>query len=301
HRFDYLKKIIASPNRDYYFVRAWQECKINHLSLPTANTLFPPRDYSSHISDGQLKEPAHWTKYLLFRQYDCPANAEFELREFRRENPDSPDLLLEFSRFYASTKKYQQSILHAIYFQTNQPDATQYRNVCKKVYPIFFLKEIETWGKKYAVDPYLILSLIRTESTFAPEDVSTSGAIGLMQIMPATALWMVETKKSEVVPLEQWDPQLLRQPEINLRLGVDYFGYLMKYFTGKLCPAICAYNGGPDRVKTWLQERKTDDFDVFIEEIPYLETKNYIKKVMTFYFHYSLIYRGRFPLTPCIF
>ncbi|MGQ9747021.1 MAG: lytic transglycosylase domain-containing protein, partial [Candidatus Caldatribacteriaceae bacterium] len=146
------------------------------------------------------------------------------------------------------------------------------------------------------------LSLVRAESTFQIDAISSAGAVGLAQLLPSTALWIIEkgwVKFDQNNIPSEGNPEALKyfliQPEVNLRIGVAYWNYLLDRFNGNLYLAICAYNAGPGRVSQWKKELPPD-WDAFLEFIPFQETQNYLRRVITNYFFYSLLYRGRFSL-----
>jgi len=153
----------------------------------------------------------------------------------------------------------------------------------KLIYPILFEEEINKHAKKYELSPYLYLSLIREESHFANSAKSSVGAMGLAQIMPATANF-IENK-----PVSK---ETLLTPNENIRIGAKYFRYLIDYFKGNEMLAIVAYNAGPGNINKWLNNSSvnTGDIDEFVENIPFLETKNYIKKILSTYWTYVNIY-----------
>ena len=131
------------------------------------------------------------------------------------------------------------------------------------------------------LDPYLILSLIRQESAFDPDARSIAGARGLMQLMPATARQLRRRVK-----IHQ-----LRQPDMNLRLGIKYLKYLVDKYDGNLIYALAGYNAGERRVGQWMEEIfNSDNPLVIIEMIPYRETRNYIKLIYRNFFFYRFLY-----------
>lgn len=153
----------------------------------------------------------------------------------------------------------------------------------KLIYPILYEKEINKYAKSYGQSPYLFLSLIREESHFNKNAKSSVGAVGLSQLMPDTANFI--EKKS--IPKE-----LLLTPDKNIQTGLNYFSYLVNLFNNDEYLAILAYNAGPGNIKKWMLNPniKSDEIDIFVENIPYLETKNYIKKILSSYWTYINIY-----------
>lgn len=136
------------------------------------------------------------------------------------------------------------------------------------------------------LDPLLVQALIKQESHYQKDTVSPVGAIGLMQVMPYTA-------KSLAVEMDLPSPQAvdLMKPELNIKLGVRYLENVLAKFDNNMIYSIASYNAGPDAVKPWAEKLEADgDFDEFIEKIPYAETRDYVKKVLTNYWVYKQLY-----------
>ncbi len=140
-------------------------------------------------------------------------------------------------------------------------------------YPVRDLKHDER------TETAIVLSIIRQESSFASHAVSSAGARGLMQIMPATAREMAR-KKRKAFSVQK----LNSNPDFNVELGSSYFAELLKRFNGSYILAIAAYNAGPTNVNRWLRSigRPQEDIDQidWIERIPFSETRNYVQRVL---------------------
>lgn len=150
-------------------------------------------------------------------------------------------------------------------------------------YPIYYSNEINYFSDINKLNPYLFLSLIKEESHFNPNIRSEAGAVGLTQIMPATA---------EMISGQAYTDTELTDEKLNIELGAKYFSYLMGEFLNKEELCILAYNSGPNSVKKWLNENNSIHFDVMVEKIPYPETKYYIKKIYGAYWNYVLTYEN---------
>lgn len=151
----------------------------------------------------------------------------------------------------------------------------------KLAYPIVYCDIVNKYSKMYSQNPYLMLALIREESTFNRYASSLVGAKGLMQLMPDTAS-----------SLGFGDAYLLDlfNPEININLGIKYFSSLKSMFDDSEMLAVLSYNGGPSNVNRWSAKLNEIEFDEFVEDIPYSETQNYIKRVFGSYWNYVRIY-----------
>ncbi|WP_295801975.1 transglycosylase SLT domain-containing protein [uncultured Microbulbifer sp.] len=140
-------------------------------------------------------------------------------------------------------------------------------------------------GKKTALDSNLVFAIARQESHFSHDAKSGAGAMGLMQLLPSTA--SATARKAGVRYRRSWD---LLNPNTNISLGAYYLNSLLNRFDNNRFLAAAAYNAGPTRVSRWLKDTANKlPFDVWIETIPYRETRNYVQNVLS----YSVIYAYR--------
>lgn len=149
---------------------------------------------------------------------------------------------------------------------------------------------VRQMAKQLAISPAKIFAIMRKESIFQPEIKSAAGAIGLMQIMPATAH---HTAKKHNIPYS--GSASLIDPAVNIRLGSWYLYDCLNQF-GHLAYAAAAYNAGPARVNKWLQERPNLPLDEWIAQIPFYETRDYVKQVLEYEKVYE--YRLGLPVQP---
>lgn len=151
------------------------------------------------------------------------------------------------------------------------------------LYPRGFWPWVDQYAKETSLDPYLVTALIREESAFAPTAVSRAGARGLMQLMPRTA-----TRVAKEIDLP--GPVDLHAPDPNIALGTRYLAGLHEQFGGNLVLILAAYNAGPHAVQRWLTDGSAQDLEIFIEQIPYRETREYVKRVLGSYDRYRSLY-----------
>ena len=147
------------------------------------------------------------------------------------------------------------------------------------VYPLHYFNLVYKYRGEQ--DPFILLSIIREESHFNTDIVSPVGAVGLMQLMPATA--------NEIASAYGLSNDLLN-PKTNIRLGCLYYSKLKSSLKNNDSLAILSYNGGRSNVLKWAETLVYEDLDDYIEKIPYLETQAYLKKVLRSYWCYSNIY-----------
>ena len=151
------------------------------------------------------------------------------------------------------------------------------------LYPYAYRETIDYLSKKYALDPLLALSIIREESRFDPYARSVAGALGLMQLMPYTA-YRLDNK----LRLGIDNSKDILKVKNNLHVGIYYLSHLIKEF-GSYARAIAAYNAGEETVRKWLEKGNYKSPDEFIEDIPYSETRNYVKRVLSTFLAYKRI------------
>jgi soluble lytic murein transglycosylase len=130
----------------------------------------------------------------------------------------------------------------------------------------------------------LTWAIMREESAFNPDARSVANAVGLMQLLTGTARLMA---RGTQLPA---DEESLRRPEVSIALGTRLLGSLRASFAGNPALAIAAYNSGSGAVRRWLRERGGDDFDLFVERIPFDETRNYLKRVLSSEAAYAYLY-----------
>lgn len=149
-------------------------------------------------------------------------------------------------------------------------------NALNQRFPTAFAEEVATTAEESGLSSSLIWSIIRQESAFNAYAISRTGARGLMQLMPATA---DEVAQDNDLAEEGYD---LFDPATNIRLGSLYLESMLDRFNQNYAIAAAAYNAGPHRVSQWLEQRPFVEPDIWIETIPYYETRRYVQQVMAF-------------------
>lgn len=157
--------------------------------------------------------------------------------------------------------------------------------ILKKVYPIKYSEYVEKYSEENGLDKYLVYAIIKAESNFEPKATSSAGAKGLMQLMEETAV-----ERSNIIEEKMLETNDLYDPKTNIRLGTSYFAYLLGIYNDNTVLALTAYNAGIGNVQEWVNNGtiKKDGSD--IENIPYKETNNYVRKILKNYQMYLKIY-----------
>lgn len=149
-------------------------------------------------------------------------------------------------------------------------------------FPLAYKNTIEMYAKKYVIAPEFVYAIIRQESGFREDVVSSAGARGLMQVMPNTASVV---SKMDRIPYN--DQKQLFFSQKNINIGVAYLQQLTKRFSNHPVLVAAAYNAGPKQVVYWLRNHPPKEIDLWIETLPWQETRNYLKNVMAFYVVYQ--------------
>jgi len=147
-------------------------------------------------------------------------------------------------------------------------------------YPLAYREDVVRNASANAIPESLVYAIMRTESNYLPAALSPAGAVGLMQIMPATA----ET-------ISKGDGSKLTRPELNIRLGARHLKDLLAAYDNNLMLAVAAYNAGSGNVKRWQKGFGGLPRDEFVESIPFAETREYVKKVVSAMELYQRLYR----------
>jgi soluble lytic murein transglycosylase len=158
------------------------------------------------------------------------------------------------------------------------------RALIRWYYPLHYRSILVQQASAHGLDPYLVAAVIRTESGFKPDATSSRGARGLMQIMPETGEWAARQLR---LP---FSPEMLYEPEYNIRLGCWYLASLRDEFGGDLVLSLAAYNAGRSNVKRWLDERQWTGESHRLDQIPFPETRHYVAKVLRDVERYRMIY-----------
>lgn len=213
--------------------------------------------------------------------------AKWELYEIERRTSNKAYLKMLMDA-YVKIGYYNRSMYIAeIYFSSERQKLgfEAGREYWVHNYPRAYADMVELYAKKFNVPESLVFAIMRAESQFNKEALSPVGARGLMQIMPYTA-----TQVLRLLGEAATDEKNLFLPDVNIRLGTRYLSRLQKKFQGQVPLIAAGYNSGPHRVFSWLSTFGNLNMDEFIEHVPFVETRNYVKKVVRNYAIYNEIY-----------
>lgn len=278
------RQIIAEYPFSYYAYRAKELWGLG--SQPAASTTFPDLDAQlalvandprfrtvNELLEIDLHRAATREMKVLAAKYESNPGVQFLLADVyvRGGEPFRANGVLQ--------RQFRQFIRHG---GTNIP-----QRFWQILYPLAYWETIQAEAARRGHDPYLIASIIRQESAFEPTTVSNAGAVGLMQIMPEEASRIAE--EGGLGPLTRND---LFDPARNIAVGAAEYGQKLQRTQGNPILAIAAYNAGETAVGTWIEKTPIDDIDLFVEAIPYAETRLYVKTVSRNRHEYRRIYEA---------
>jgi soluble lytic murein transglycosylase len=165
-------------------------------------------------------------------------------------------------------------------------------DVLRIIFPLDYWPLIEKYSQQLQLDPYLLAALMAQESTFTADIRSSANARGLMQLMPSTA-----RRYATKLGIKPFTTALLAQPEVNMRIGAYYFKELLDRFGGAHF-ALASYNAGESRVARWIESAPGLPTDEFIDNIPFPETQNYVKRILGTADDYRRLYGGNRQPAP---
>ena len=172
-------------------------------------------------------------------------------------------------------------LLNLLKIQENTALLSRYMS--QILYPLAFRECVEKESAAYNIPTHLIYSVIKAESNYIPEAVSSAGAAGLMQLMPPTAAGIAQQIK-----ITRYD---LKDPCTSIKFGTNYIAWLNRYFKGQIEYMVAGYNAGPGNVNIWIERFKKENMDYFAEFTPFAETRGYIYRTIKFSIQYESIYR----------
>ncbi|HHV60046.1 MAG TPA: lytic transglycosylase domain-containing protein [Clostridiaceae bacterium] len=166
-------------------------------------------------------------------------------------------------------------------------------SILKFFYPVKFKDEVFGYSRQYGIDPYLVLAIMKAESSFNPKAVSRRNAKGLMQITDKTGEWAAFEIK-----LANYKNSDLFNPDTNIHIGCWYLRWLIDNLKD-VDLAIAAYNGGIGNVMEWLNDKNLSSTGFILDKIPFKETERYVVKVKNYYYVYKKLYQNQAAIGSC--
>lgn len=291
---DAYERLVLVASTDYYAVLAHQRlqrlapARAKKLTAQVLQLQGSPPAKREPLKLEQLPREMQRAVHLL--RSGLREQAFDELTPLREGNPQQP-LLLGYLIEQTGRFEISHRVLKAILERSAQlSPSAQNRAYYFYGFPTVYSEYVRRACGDDALDPMLLTSIAREESGFDPDIRSWAGAIGLTQLMDYTAARMAKE-----LGLEKPSRQDLTQPELNLKLGAHYLKMLLKLFEGHVGLAVPSYNAGEGAVGKWVRAKNSMPFDEFVEEIPYKQTRDYVKRVLSTYQTYHVLYRPHQP------
>jgi soluble lytic murein transglycosylase-like protein len=265
------RALLAKEGGSYYSVQSSRR-----LGVPLL------RDTSYENNYPRVPEVEQASRRIsILKDFGMETEAKFEQDRLYADAPKDSSRLVATAAALSGTDQSTRSITLARQaVEKLGPTPQNYR----LVYPVLVRETLIESSKENGLDPVLVASLIRQESNFNPRATSPVGARGLMQLMPPVGRSIARSKG-----IPNYSDSLLWDPAVNIRLGTVHLAGLLRR-TSNLERVLAAYNAGESRVTRWNQKAGVSDPEVFIERIPFVETRDYVRSIIRNRAFYSLLY-----------
>jgi soluble lytic murein transglycosylase len=277
---EYWASVIARDSQSYYAVLSAR--RLGRGGWRPAQALLPERFLELPALDSAM------VRIGLLRQLDLQPEIGWERENLVSTAGRDPERLLAVAD--AFRRDGQPSTALALARRALVLGAKADTRTYRLIYPILHRDQLFEQSERAGVDPLLVAALIRQESAWDTTARSRVGALGLMQMMPATA-----TLVARSLGVRRWNSAKLYDPETNLRFGTHYLAQTLRKFEGNLAHALAGYNAGPNRVGTWSTPESETDPELFTERIGFAETRNYVQVIQRNAAVYRALYGGMTP------
>jgi soluble lytic murein transglycosylase len=272
------QQIFNQGQESYYQALAGQALARAGIATPQSKPVKPAP--ASDLDLRSYPEAAfHLIRSRELAQLKFHALAISELDEVNRIARHHPSVRLLLIDEYTSSHAFARSVALAQQLTGSAGERLFHR------YPLAYWEIIQNKAREAEIDPYLVVALIRQESLFDTRARSSAAALGLMQLLSTTA-----TRVAKQLGLTPPSNEKLFDPELNVTLGTHYLQNLLRRYSNNWFKAIAAYNAGEAAVDRWEKDIVTDDIEEFVERIPYLETRQYVKLVLRNHRIYKTLY-----------
>ncbi|MBI4610968.1 MAG: transglycosylase SLT domain-containing protein [Candidatus Rokubacteria bacterium] len=280
----FFRRLLAEAPRSYYGILASR--RVRGAGEAPGGSL-PLRLPSDPLAP--LAAELRFAKVEALRAVGLVHHASAELEEISASAGSDPLKLYGLSALWARAEEHHLAlrILRRYFVDvawSGHPGLP--RRFWELFYPMSWTREVRQAAERVGLDVYLVAAVVREESSFFPQARSRAGARGLMQLMPHTARPLALRRG-----LAFGNGDLLDDPRLNLELGAEVLAGLLKEF-GDPRLALAAYNAGPLRAREWWRARRSDDLEAFVEQIPFEETRAFVKRVLVSWEEYRRIYGG---------
>lgn len=276
-----------TPCWQYWLARALEQQDKKDEANPLYHSLAKNRHYYGFLASIRLKKTPSFanenptTNLDALKPYQpviTQINALYQSKQNLQASRLLNDFISELPKEEASALVYWvDSSLHwhgkSVYLSNNET----LNNQLSLRFPLAYKDTVKHYAQQYQVPPEFVYAIIRQESGFREDVISSAGARGLMQVMPRTASLV-----SKASHISYSDQKQLFISQKNINIGIAYLQQLTKRFRNHPILVAAAYNAGPSQVVYWLKNHPPKEIDVWIETLPWQETRNYLKNIMAF-------------------
>ncbi|HWQ28847.1 MAG TPA: lytic transglycosylase domain-containing protein, partial [Dehalococcoidia bacterium] len=291
-----LSELASSPEVDYYTLRAVGPIEGREAQLDAGEPDWASIEEWLRRVTGEPAAPAlddlifdpAWARGLELLSLGLEAEADAEFESLLGEAGSDAHALYQLARAFRKTGRTHLSARAATLLLGALPEGAWReapRDLIRLAYPVDYAPLLFALNRERGVDPLVMLALIRQESLFDPRAGSTAGALGLTQVLPSTG-----REVAQELGMSGFDPSALFRPDVSVAIGGAYLASQIERFGGNLYHALAAYNGGPGTAAD-ARDRAGDDVDLFVELLPYAETRLYVRRVLTHLAFYRYAYQ----------
>lgn len=285
------ESIVNQSIYQYWLSRAQDEIGVKHTAKDRLGKLAQSRHYYGFLAAAQVNSKPKLNhqgyplnQLLVDKLAEAPgAKRAYEFLQLERHT----SARREWNQFKLGLSKEEQAAAAYLASQWHWYDQALrgisqagYHNDVEIRFPFAFADSFKTYSDKAGIDSTLAMAISRRESSFMSDANSSAGALGLMQLMPGTAKMLYGKRINKYK---------LFDANTNIKLGTQYIGQLIERLSDRVPLAIASYNAGYYRVKKWIPEDKPQPLDIWIETIPYKETREYVKAVLAYQQVYELM------------
>lgn len=275
---------VSGNEYSYWLARAYEQLGRKDEAITLYTQLAQQRHYYGFLASARLGKPHQLqnapvivSEQAVARALALPSSQRaFELRKLERFHEARLEWLTTQKQLN-SEDKLATTVISSAWGWHDQSIFTfsreGYLDDVKRRFPTAFEEIITKQALRYKIEPEWAFAIARRESSFMPDAVSPANARGLMQVLPSTAKYLEKRRITS---------RQLLDADINVKIGNKYLRYLMDKLNNNSILATASYNAGWRRVKQWLPENEALEADIWVELIPYKETRNYVKAVMAY-------------------
>jgi len=281
-----LTEIVRDAPLQYYAFEAARELKAMHAAIGKENRT--PKAFPDVTLTAAQKLDPHVAAATKLLEMELPEFALLNLEALPAATRSAPSIAFLAARTAYAAGRYvtARKLLYDNFGPfMEDPPPTAPPEFVEIAFPRVHRIETTRCARKHSIDPHLVWSIIRQESRYDPTAVSPAGALGLMQVTPEAAGYVGKDGKLPAKAVAE-----ILQPEKNIALGTQILAKNLRSFKGNLVHAVASYNADIRKVKEWVRKNGKMKQDEFIETIPYLETRIYVKKVLGGYRAYSTVH-----------